>query len=176
MSRYVYEPYSSCVASLVGKDNKGEESGKWEDISLRNMPVGSGRSSLNVIEETELSTVDPHAKDLLKKYEDVFNVELPPGPPPRRDIEFKVDLIDNAVPKNATPYRLSPIEREEINRQVAKMIERKLIRPSYSEWGSPCIVVKKFDGGFRFCVDYRALNAQTLKDAYPLPWIDKLLD
>ena len=56
------------------------------------------------------------------------------------------------------------------------MIERKLIRPSYSDWGSPCIVVKKFDGRYRFCVDYQALNTQTMKDAYPLPRIDELLD
>ena len=56
------------------------------------------------------------------------------------------------------------------------MLKRKLIRESSSEWGSPCIVVKKHDGGFRFCIDYRALNQQTLKDAFPLPWISGLLD
>ena len=123
----MYEPYSSCVASVVGKDVKGKECGKWEDISLRNVPVGSGHSSLNTIEEIELLTVDSCAKDLLKKYEDVFNVELPPGPPPKRDIEFKVDLIDKAIPKNAAPYKLSPIKREEIKRQVGKMLKRKLI-------------------------------------------------
>lgn len=168
------EPYSSRVASLVGNN---ERPGVGSDSLGRGLTVGSGRSFLNAVTEEELKTVEhPRARELIKKYEDVFNVELPPGPPPERDIEFKVDLVDGAIPKNATPYRLAPVEKEELNRQVGKMLERKLIRVSYSDWGSPCIVVKKFDGGYRFCVDYRALNSQTIKDAYPLPRIDELLD
>ena len=106
-----HEPYSSHVTLIVGKD-KEERPRMWRE----RFSFGSGRSLLNSVTEEELKTVEhPCARELIKKYKDVFNIELPPGPPPKRDIEFKVDLVEGAVPKNATPYRLAPVEREELN-------------------------------------------------------------
>ena len=80
-------------------------------------PVGSGRSistSLTAISNADLSSQNSQVQSLLRKFEDIFNVELPPGPPPQRSVEFKVDLIPDAKPTNKSPYKLSPVEREEI--------------------------------------------------------------
>jgi len=61
-------------------------------------------------------------------------------------------------------------------RQVADLIEKGFIRPSKSPFGAPIIFVKKSDGKLRMCVDYRALNKKTIKNRYPLPRIDELID
>mgnify|MGYP003688019815 FL=1 len=72
--------------------------------------------------------------------------------------------------------RLSPAERAELNRQLKDAVEAGLIRPSYSEFGSPILFVRKADGSLRLCIDYRGLNEVTRKDAYPLPRVDDTLD
>jgi hypothetical protein len=71
---------------------------------------------------------------------------------------------------------LSPAERAELNRQLKDAVDAGLIRPSYSEFGSPILFVRKADGFLRLCIDYRGLNEVTRKDAYPLPCVDDTLD
>jgi hypothetical protein len=73
-------------------------------------------------------------------------------------------------------YRNSPLELEEIKRQLTELLEKGLIRPSKSPFGAPVLLVKKKDGSLRMCVHYRALNKITIKNGYPLPLIDELLD
>jgi hypothetical protein len=72
--------------------------------------------------------------------------------------------------------RLSPSERVELTRQLKDAMDARLIRPNYSEFGSPIIFVQKADGSLRMCIDYRGLNEVTRKDAYPLPRVDDTLD
>jgi hypothetical protein len=72
--------------------------------------------------------------------------------------------------------RLSPAERAKLNRQLRDAVEAGLIRPSYSEFGSPILFVRKADGSLRLCIDYSGLNEVTRKDAYPLPRVDDTLD
>jgi hypothetical protein len=72
--------------------------------------------------------------------------------------------------------RLSPAERSELNRHLKDAVDAGLIRPSYSEFGSPILFVRKADGSLRLCIDYRGLNEVTRKDAYPLPRVDDTLD
>ena len=71
---------------------------------------------------------------------------------------------------------MSPLELIELKKQVKKLLEKKFIRPSVSPWGVPILLVKKKDGGMRLCVDYRQLNKVTIKNKYPLPRIDDLMD
>ena len=73
-------------------------------------------------------------------------------------------------------FRYSPLEVAEIERQVQLMIEQGLIEPSTSPYGAPILLVKKKDGSWRVCIDYRALNKITIKNSYPIPRIDDLLD
>ncbi|GJW05441.1 putative reverse transcriptase domain-containing protein [Tanacetum coccineum] len=74
------------------------------------------------------------------------------------------------------PYRLAPSEMQELSNQLQELSDRGFIRPSTSPWGALVLFVKKKDGSFRMCIDYRELNKLTLKNRYPLPMIDDLFD
>ena len=113
---------------------------------------------------------------LLKEYEDIFPDQLPKGRPPKRTVEFEIKTEEGATPPNKPPYRLSPKEHEELQAQIEDLLAQGHIRPSASPYGAPVLFVPKKDGRWRMCVDYRALNRQTIRDRYPLPRIDDLLD
>ncbi|WVZ97748.1 hypothetical protein U9M48_043262 [Paspalum notatum var. saurae] len=109
-------------------------------------------------------------------YPDVFPEELP-GLPPNRDVEFRIDLVLGTAPVSKRPYRMVPDELKELKTQLQEQLDKGFIRPSSSPWGCPTLFVEKKDqGGNRLCVDYRPLNAVTVKNKYPLPHIDILFD
>ncbi|GJT26434.1 putative reverse transcriptase domain, ribonuclease H-like domain, aspartic peptidase domain protein [Tanacetum coccineum] len=93
-----------------------------------------------------------------------------------RQVEFQIDLIPGAAPVARAPYRLAPSEMKELSEQLKELSEKGFIRPSSSPWGAPVLFVKKKDGSFRMCIDYRELNKLTVKNRYPLPRIDDLFD
>jgi hypothetical protein len=106
----------------------------------------------------------------------VFPEELP-GLPPDRDVEFAIELIPGTAPISRRPYRMPPNELAELKKQLQELLKKGLICPSSSEWGCPTLFVKeKKDNSLRMCVDYRPLNAVTIKNKYPLPRIDILFD
>ncbi|KAJ9536698.1 hypothetical protein OSB04_un000083 [Centaurea solstitialis] len=90
--------------------------------------------------------------------------------------EFHIDLVPGAGPIAKSPYRLAPSEMQELSNQLQELLEKGFIRPSSSPWGAPVLFVKKKDGSFRMCIDYRELNKITIKNRYPLPRIDDLFD
>nr|GFB33286.1 retrovirus-related Pol polyprotein from transposon 17.6 [Tanacetum cinerariifolium] len=98
------------------------------------------------------------------------------GLPPPRQVEFQIDLAPGAAPVARAPYRLAPSEMKELAKQLQELSEKGFIRPSSSPWGEPVLFVKKKDGSFRICIDYRELNKLTVKNRYPLPRIDDLFD
>jgi hypothetical protein len=116
-----------------------------------------------------------HDVPVVRDYPDVFPEELP-GMPPDRDVEFIIDLLPRTGPIAKRPYRMSVDELAELKKQLEELISKGYIRPSASPWGSPVLFVKKKDGSMRMCIDYRNLNAVTIKNKYPLPRIDDLLD
>nr|KYP63954.1 Transposon Ty3-I Gag-Pol polyprotein [Cajanus cajan] len=91
-------------------------------------------------------------------------------------MEFSIDLVPGAGPVSVAPYRMAPAELVELKGQLEDLLEKQLVRPSVSLWGAPVLLVKKKDGGSRLCVDYRQLNKLTIKNKYPLPRIDDLMD
>ncbi|GJY85689.1 putative reverse transcriptase domain-containing protein, partial [Tanacetum coccineum] len=113
----------------------------------------------------------PTARD----FPEVFPEDLP-GLPPTRQVEFQIDLVPGAAPVARAPYRLAPSEMEELSTQLQELSDKGFIRPSSSPWGAPVLFVKKKDGSFRMCIDYRELNKLTVKNRYPLPRIDDLFD
>ncbi|KAK1411706.1 hypothetical protein QVD17_38266 [Tagetes erecta] len=108
-------------------------------------------------------------------FQDVFPEDLPGLPPPRQ-IEFRIDLVPGAAPIARSPYRLAPSELQELSKQLQELLDKGFIRPSFSPWGAPVLFVKKKDGSFRMCIDYRELNKLTIKNRYLLPRIDDLFD
>jgi hypothetical protein len=109
------------------------------------------------------------------EYPDVFPDELP-GMPPNRDIEFAIELQPGTAPISKRPYRMPPAELAELKKQLQELLDKGFIHPSTSPWGCPTLFVKKKDESLRLCVDYRPLNAVTIKNKYPLPCIDVLFD
>jgi hypothetical protein len=109
------------------------------------------------------------------EFPDVFPEDLP-GLPLGRDIEFVIELKPGTAPISRRSYRMPSNELAEIKTQLQDLLEKGFIRPSSSPWGCPAIFVKKKDQTLRMCVDYRPLNEVTVKNKYPLPWIDILFD
>ncbi|GJW23612.1 putative reverse transcriptase domain-containing protein, partial [Tanacetum coccineum] len=95
---------------------------------------------------------------------------------PVRKVEFQIDLIPGATPVARASYRLAPSEIHELSNQLQELADRGFILPSTSPWGAPVLFVKKKDGSFRMCINYRELNKLTIKNRYPLPRIDDLFD
>ncbi|GJS29856.1 putative reverse transcriptase domain-containing protein [Tanacetum coccineum] len=107
---------------------------------------------------------------VIRDFPEVFPEDLPGLPPPRQ-VEFRIDLILGAAPVARAPYHLAPSEMKELSKQLQELLEKGFIRPSSSPWGAPVLFVKKKDGSFRICINYRELNKLTIKNRYPLPRI-----
>lgn len=118
----------------------------------------------------------PEVAALLSEFSDVFQ-DLPSGLPPDRGVNHTIPIADSAAePPFRRPYRMSPSEKEEVQRQVTELLNKGWIQPSTSPYGAPILFVQKPDGSLRMCVDYRALNAITVKNRYPMPRIDDIFD
>ncbi|GKD26737.1 putative reverse transcriptase domain-containing protein [Tanacetum coccineum] len=112
---------------------------------------------------------------VVRDFPKVFPDDLS-GLPPSREIEFRIELVPGAIPVTKSPSRFAPSEMEELSGQLKELQDKGFIRPSSSPWGAPILFVKKKDGSFRMCIDYRELNKLTIKNRYPLPRIDDLFD
>ncbi|GKF53198.1 putative reverse transcriptase domain-containing protein [Tanacetum coccineum] len=104
---------------------------------------------------------------VVRDFPEVFPDDLS-GLPPIREIEFRIELIPGETPVAKSPYRLTHSELEELSRQLKELQNKGFIRPSLSPWGAPVLFVKKKDGSFRMCIDYRELNKLTIKNRYQL--------
>ncbi|XP_070002973.1 uncharacterized protein [Nicotiana sylvestris] len=112
---------------------------------------------------------------IVNEFPTVFPDELP-GIPPEREIDFAIDLLPDMQPISILPYRMAPAELRELKEQLKDFLDKGFIRPSTSPWGAPVLFVRKKDGSLRMCIDYRQLNKVTIKNKYPLQWIDDLFD
>ncbi|GJX93872.1 putative reverse transcriptase domain-containing protein [Tanacetum coccineum] len=112
---------------------------------------------------------------VVREFQEVFPEDLP-GLPLVRQVEFQIDLIPGTTPVAQAPYRLAPLEMQELSDQLQELSDRDFIRPTTSPWGAPILFVKKKDESFKMCIDYRELNKLTIKNHYPLPKIDDLFD
>ncbi|KAA0043304.1 Retrotransposable element Tf2 [Cucumis melo var. makuwa] len=124
-------------------------------------------------EEGEESKL-PMIRNLLARNRSIF--ELPKGLPPKRAVDHRIMIPEGQNPINVRPYKYGYIQKGEIERLVSEMLQAGIIRPSRSPYSSPMLLVKKRDGGWRFCVDYRKLNQVTVVDKFPISVIKELLD
>jgi len=96
--------------------------------------------------------------------------------PPEREVEFAIELVPRTSLISIAPYRMFASELGELKKRLEELLEKQFIRPSVSPWGASMLLVKKKDSSMRLCVDYRQLNKVTIKNRYPLPKIDDLMD
>lgn len=121
-----------------------------------------------------LQPLNDDMRALVNQFEDIF--QTPTGLPLTRTIEHHINLKEGTNPINVRPYRYAYFQKDEIERQVTEMLQSGIIRPSSSPFSSPVLLVKKKDGSWRFCTDYRALNSATIKDRFPIPTVEDMLD
>ncbi|CAI7741102.1 unnamed protein product [Closterium sp. NIES-53] len=129
-------------------------------------------------DEGERKTLElpPAIQKLLEEFEDVLPDDLPDQLPPYRTHQHEIIEEPGSKPTFRAPYRLSPTELADMKKQIEYLLDKGLIRPSTSPYGAPVLFTQKPDGSLRMCIDYRALNKQTIKNKYPIPRIDDLLD
>ncbi|GKD30590.1 reverse transcriptase [Tanacetum coccineum] len=113
-------------------------------------------------------------EELLAEYEDVFS--MPHTLPPKWSHDHHIPLLPNTPPINIRPYRHPPNQKDVIELMVKELLDSRVIRPSHSPFSSPIVMVKKKDGTWRMCIDYRQLNKHTFKDKFPIPMIEELID
>ncbi|GBG85788.1 hypothetical protein CBR_g40597 [Chara braunii] len=121
----------------------------------------------------EVSSTDPTIAKLLEEFRDL--TESPTGVVPR-PIQHRIEIEPGSRTPKGAVYRMSPRELEELRKQLDELLEKGWIRPSSSPFGAPVLFVPKKEGELRMCIDYRGLNAITVKNAESLPRIDDLLD
>lgn len=122
----------------------------------------------------EPSSVPAEVEHLLEEFACLFSE--PKGLPPKRIFYHAIPLLPGAQPFRLRPYRYIPKQKNKIEQQIREMLQNGIIQHSSSPFASPVLLVNKKDGEWRLCVDYRKLNAYTLKNKYPMPIIDELLD
>ncbi|KAL4309574.1 hypothetical protein GQ457_01G052960 [Hibiscus cannabinus] len=124
--------------------------------------------------ETEPALIPASIQPLLEEFKDVF--QEPTGLPPKRTHDHAITLKPEATPVNLRPYRFPFHQKTEVEKQIKEMLAASIIQTSKSPFASPCLLVKKKDGTWRLCVDYRHLNALTVKNKFPMPIVEDLLD
>ncbi|KAJ4801510.1 polyprotein [Rhynchospora pubera] len=127
-----------------------------------------------VEEDKEEKMLPIEWQNIVEEYHDVF--KEPKGLPPKRTTDHKITLLPDAKPINLRPYRFSYFQKLEIEKIVEELLKNSLIQESSSPYASPVLLVKKKDGGWRMCVDFRRLNSQTVKNKFPIPIIEDILD
>ncbi|GJW93030.1 ty3-gypsy retrotransposon protein [Tanacetum coccineum] len=133
--------------------------GDKEDRGVATSPTPSGQ---------------PELDQLLAPYDSLF--QIPTCLPPSRVVDHRIHLLPNTKSVNVRPYRYPHYQKGKMEKLVNEMLSQGIIRFSHSPFSSPVLLVKKKDGSYRFCVDYRALNSVTVKDKFPIPTADKMFD
>ncbi|GJV76968.1 retrotransposon-related protein [Tanacetum coccineum] len=131
-------------------------------------------TTLNMVSASTTEGIPSPISTLLSYFDDVFAV--PTALPPIREYDHKIVLKKGTEPIFSRPYRHPPTQKDAIEEMVKELLESGVIRPSQSPFSSPVVMVKKKDGTWRMCIDYRRLNEQTIKDKFPIPIIEELID
>jgi hypothetical protein len=132
------------------------------------------QGSLHTLETATDEGEHPAIAPVLTAFADLFAPAA--GLPPRRQHDHRIPLVPGAQPVNVRPYRYAPHQKNEIERQIHLMLQQGIIQHSSSPFASPVLLVRKKDGTWRFCIDYRQLNSITIKHKHPIPVVDELLD
>lgn len=155
-------PYQKVPVVLLGINSEPPDD---IIIQLSSVSVTDNSSEAHVILEIQV---------LLDRFQHLFATQL--ALPPARPCDHNIPLVPSAQPVQVRPYRYPPLLKDEIERQVSDMLKLGIIMPSASPFSSLVLLVKKKDETFQFCVDYRYLNALTLKTKFLIHVFDQLMD
>jgi hypothetical protein len=143
----------------------------WRDdhrVNWHKVAAPGASAAVHAQASTDLMTT------LLHDFEDVFTI--PTGLPPPRRFNHRIHLQLSTAPIVVHRYRYPQLVKDELEWQCQDMLKQGTIRPSTSAYSSPVLLVKKQDGLWRFCINYRALNAKMIRNMFPIPMVDELLD
>jgi Reverse transcriptase (RNA-dependent DNA polymerase) len=143
---------------------------------LANIPNESKLFAVFLEEPSREVQLSARVNEFIKEFQDVFPQQLPNQLPPKRNIDHAIELIPGSEPPSKPIYQMSHMEMQELKKQLNDLMEKGFIQPSVSPFGAPVLFVHKKEGALRLCVDYRALNKITIKNRYPLPRIEDLMD
>jgi hypothetical protein len=145
-------------------------------VHTRKLIIERGQAFLAFI----IAPVKEEKKDLqgipvVREYPDVFLTKYF-GLSAQREVEFRIKCVSDTNPISKAPYKMAPSELKELKEQLKELLDKGFIYPSLSLWGAPVLFIKKKDMSMRMCINYCDLNKVTIKNRYPLPRIDDLLD
>ena len=173
VAKETLDPEYNMFCALMVQTSPGVD----EDVSAIGTPIEPDDSEPALTEQEKerqyLDALPTRVREILEPHADLFR--KPPGPPVSCPVEHDIITDPEAVPATSRVYPLPADKQLEAVEQITDLLERGLVKPSYSPWCSPIVFVKKKEGTWRMCVDYRNLNALTKKDGFPLPRMDLLL-
>ncbi|WMV45891.1 hypothetical protein MTR67_039276 [Solanum verrucosum] len=127
------------------------------------------------VRDVDSETPSLESVPIVNVFLEVFPDDLP-GVPSEKEIDFGIDLLPDTQHIYIRPYRMALVELKDLKEQLQYLLDKGFIRPSISPWGAPVLFVRNKDGFLCMCIDYQQLNKVTIKNKYPLPWIDDLFD
>jgi hypothetical protein len=146
-----------------------------KELEVVTEPIVTAKGVVNHAKMNQLVASQGSEVPVINEFADVFREELL-GMSPDRDIEFVIEWKPGTAPIYKTPYRITTAELAELKEHIKELLQKGFMHPSSSPWGAQVIFVPKKDDTQRLCVDYHALNEVIVKNKYPLPRIDDLLD
>ncbi|GJS18175.1 putative reverse transcriptase domain-containing protein [Tanacetum coccineum] len=180
--KLVQVPYGNETLTFCGNKSSNERESRLTVISCSKAQEYMAKGCQVFLAQISTKKKEDKSKgkqikdvSIVQDFLEVFPEDLP-GPPPARPVEFQIDLNPGAAPVARAPYQLAPSKMKELSKQLQELSDKGFLRPSSSPWGASVFFVKKNDGSFRMCINYRELNKLTVKNRYPLPRIDDLFD
>jgi hypothetical protein len=145
-------------------------------VWARKLIIRGGQAFLAfVIAPTKEEKKDLQDISVVRDYPDVFSIDYS-RLPPQREVEFGIECVSGTNPISKAPYRMMPLELKELKEQLQELLDKGFIHPNSSSWGMLVLFVKMKDGSMRMCIDYQEFNKVLIKNRYPFPRIDNLLN
>lgn len=139
-----------------------------EEITLQDSDTSSGLGGLQALSKNQLDRLNGFLDQELPRFQTIKG--------PTSKIQHSIKLKPDTQAIKQRYYPRNPVMQQIINEEVCRMLKEGVIEPSTSAWSSPVVLVKKSSGKHRFCIDFRKVNEVTIPDAYPLPFIQGILD
>ncbi|GJX13302.1 reverse transcriptase [Tanacetum coccineum] len=165
----------AAIQWLDGKNRDKEFEGSANaELLMFCVYPNTGVNLMNLEGQNKGEEIYPELAKVVDTFADVFSV--PTELPPKRSHDHRIPLLPNTQPINIRPYRHPPMQKDAIEVMVKELLNSGVIKPSNSPFASPIVMVKTKDNTWRMCVDYRQLNKNTMKDKFPIPIIEELIE